>query len=120
MLSEKLLDECINLISQHLSSLIIQTIRDFDNGRLKFIIKGGRTLHILFNNYGEYSYNLILSTKKHDRVRFDDRNWDVKTKPHHCHPRFSRDAIESPMSGDPKLDMEKLIDMILNSNYPSK
>ncbi|MBN2157702.1 MAG: hypothetical protein JW776_16765 [Candidatus Lokiarchaeota archaeon] len=49
-----------------------------------------------------------------DRIRFDamDKNWSVKNSPHHFHPRFELEGYFSPMTGDPKVDIPKLVEFI--------
>jgi len=39
--------------------------------------------------------------------------WNVKSKPHHFHPKGEKTAIESSMNGDPKHDMIILIKELL-------
>ena len=71
----------------------------------------GLILYIRYNDYEEYSYQLIYSQNPLDRIRYDnyDDMWNVKSKPHHYHPREEKAAIESSMNGDPKHDMLILI-----------
>ena len=71
----------------------------------------GFRLYIRYNDYGEYSYQLIFSQKPNDRLRFDnyDNVWKVSTHPHHFHQRGEKNAIESPMTGDPNHDIPILI-----------
>jgi len=58
---------------------------------------------------------LNFSQKPYDRIRFDnfDEFWAVSTRPHHYHLRNKKDAIESPMIGDPQHDIPLLIKYIL-------
>ncbi len=75
----------------------------------------GLILYIRYNDYEEYSYQLIYSQKPLDRIRYDnyDDMWNVKSKPHHFHPKGEKTAIESSMNGDPKHDMLILIKELL-------
>jgi len=79
--------------------------------RLIIEFMDGSTLYVQYNEYGEYSYSLIFSGISRDRCRFDnyDDLWDVPSKPHHFHPRFSDDGLESDITGDPEHDMLLLI-----------
>jgi len=78
---------------------------------LKITFFKGLILYIRYNDYDEYSYQLIYSQKKFDRIRYDnyDDIWDVSSKPHHFHPKGEKTAIESPMNGDPKYYIPILI-----------
>ena len=78
---------------------------------LKISFFKGLILYIRYNDYQEYSYQLIYSQKPLDRIRYDnyDDMWNVKSKPHHFHPKEEKTAIESLMNGDPKHDMLILI-----------
>lgn len=75
----------------------------------------GLILYIRYNDYEEYSYQLIFSQKPLDRIRYDnyDDVWNVKSNPHHFHPKGEKTAIESSMNGDPKHDMIILIKELL-------
>jgi hypothetical protein len=68
-------------------------------------------LYIRYNDYNEYSYHIQYSPEKYDRIRFDnfDKEWDVKTRPHHLHLRNEKNVKESPMIGDPNNDMDHLL-----------
>jgi len=76
--------------------------------------KRGFILFIQYNDFNEYSYQIHFSQKPNDFIRFDnyDDRWNVKTKPHHLHPRWKKDALESPMIGNPKKDIPLLIKQI--------
>ncbi|MHA1402530.1 MAG: toxin-antitoxin system TumE family protein [Candidatus Helarchaeota archaeon] len=95
---------------------IIKTELDFDAGRLKFTLKNSVIIYIRYNNYQQYSYVIQFSLKQDDRVRFDnfDARWNVSSSPHHCHPRFRRDGVESIFSGHPRSDLPVLCKMIKN------
>ncbi len=49
--------------------------------------------------------------QKDDRERFDnyDKEWNVRTQPHHFHARGTQDVQESPMKGEPQHDIPILI-----------
>jgi hypothetical protein len=87
-----------------------------EKGTLKVELKGRLTLYIRYNNYGQYSYNVLFSPDKYDRIRFDnfDDRWSVSSKPHHCHPRYRKDGIDSNFTGDPAQDMPRLCELILS------
>ncbi len=82
---------------------------------LKVILTSGITLYIVYNNYDKYSYSIIYTQSKYDRIRYDnfDDRWDVISKPHHLHTRGANIAKQSPMVGIPSVDIEKII-LILN------
>ena len=48
---------------------------------------------------------------KHDRERFDnyDKKWNIKTHPHHFHPRYRKEGKESLMTGIPDHDIPLLV-----------
>ncbi|MHA1917045.1 MAG: toxin-antitoxin system TumE family protein [Candidatus Ranarchaeia archaeon] len=50
-----------------------------------------------YNDFDEYSYQIMFSHKSLDRARFDnyDDKWKVSTRPHHFHPRNKKNAISS-------------------------
>lgn len=56
---------------------------------LKIIFRSGIILYIRYNDFDEYGYHLMYSSKKGDYERFDnyDKNWDIDSKPHHFHLR---------------------------------
>lgn len=87
-------------------------IRISEDGReLRAILRNGISLFIVYNNHDEYSYTIQFSADPIDRVRYDnfDDRWLVTSKPHHCHPRGEKDAISSPMTGNPEYDIPKLL-----------
>ena len=75
----------------------------------------GITLYIRYNNFEEYTYQIVFSKKKFDRISYDnyDDKWDVKTKPYQLHPRNILTAIESPMLGEPEKDIRILIGVLI-------
>lgn len=103
-----------SLIEQSLNALIVSHSINFDYRQLKIILKDGIHIHIVYNNYYEYSYSILFSHLELDRCRFDnyDKTWDVSTKPHHLHPRNKKIAISSEMSGDPDKDIPLLCNLL--------
>jgi len=101
-----------------LVTTILHEIKDIyvddDRPLLKVTFLKGFILYIRFNDFQEYSYQLMYSQQPNDRLRFDnfDDRWPVRTRPHHFHPRHGGDAIESPMTGIPEQDIPILIQMI--------
>jgi hypothetical protein len=82
--------------------------------QLKLIFTTGAQLFIRYNEFEEYGYQLIMSKKKYDTLRFDnfDDRWPVSSRPHHYHPKENKPVTESPMVGSPSQDMPKLIRLI--------
>ncbi|MFX0097980.1 MAG: DUF6516 family protein [Candidatus Hodarchaeota archaeon] len=82
--------------------------------RIRVVLQEGNMIYIYFNDHEEYSYSLIFSSSKLDRVRFDnfDKDWDVKTSPHHFHPRNVEEGFDSPMVGEPLDDLKYFCDLI--------
>lgn len=81
--------------------------------RMKITFNTGLILYIRYNDHGEYSYQLIFSSKKNDFIRYDnyDDLWMVISRPHHCHNRGK--ISSSPMIGDPATDIPLLVKEIL-------
>ncbi|MHA1490211.1 MAG: toxin-antitoxin system TumE family protein [Promethearchaeota archaeon] len=86
---------------------------------LKITFFKGLILYIRYNDYDEYSYQLVFSQKPLDRIRYDnyDDMWKVKSKPHHFHLRGDKTAIESPMNGNPKNDIPILLKKLLKKEF---
>lgn len=84
--------------------------------RISVILRDNVHLFIRYNNHDEYSYNILFSKVDLDRCRFDnfDARWDISSKPHHFHPRFSKEGIKSPMNGNPEHDIPKLIKLVIS------
>lgn len=103
--------EARKILFQALQSDIIQTELKTSIFQVKILFSQGSILFIRYNEYNEYGYQLVFSKRKNDFVRFDnfDDRWPVSTKPHHFHSKYNKAVVESPMTGDPKLDMPKLI-----------
>ena len=106
--------EARKMLFQALQSEIIQTELKTSIYQVKILFSQGSILFIRYNEYNEYGYQLIFSKRKNDFARFDnfDDRWAVLTKPHHFHSRYKKTVVESPMTGDPKLDMPKLIEFL--------
>ncbi len=102
---------------------LISKIKDekIDDERpfLKITFFNGLILYIRYNDYNEYSYQLIYSQDHLDRIRYDnfDDRWEVKSKHHHFHPKGREEAIESPMNGIPKHDIKILLKTILKKIF---
>lgn len=88
------------------------------HNQLKTEFSDSSLLYIVYNEFGEYAYQLIFSNNKLDRIRFDsmDKNWEVDTNPNHFHPRFSKNGYNSPMTGKYENDLPILIKLINNGN----
>jgi len=111
---EDLVLEALGIIQIDLQAQILSVDLDLDAGRLKVVLKNRIQIYIRYNNFNEYSYVVLFSFKKGDRVQFDnfDKNWPVKSRPHHCHPRFTRAAIDSTFNGVPPHDMPLLCNSV--------
>ena len=116
MKSEDLILKAFNIIQIELQKEILATELDLDAGRLKISLNNSLIVYIRYNNFQEYSYIVQFSLRRDDRVRYDnfDDRWSVSSSPHHCHPRFRRDAIKSVFTGNPKSDLPILCKMIKN------
>ena len=103
------------IILENLLPKIKNEYIDDERPVLKITFFKGLVLYIRYNDYDEYSYQLIYSQKKFDRIRYDnyDDIWNVISKPHHYHPKGEKTAIESPMNGDPEYDISILINKFL-------
>lgn len=114
-------DELLNLASLELLRLLgplcVYHQLLVDRNRLTLHLSSGIKVYIRYNNYNQYAYVIQFSLKKQDRTRYDnyDTIWDVKTNPHHYHIRNSDKVSESPMVGDPNIDMIKLCKLLLDN-----
>ena len=106
-LTQKLL---VTLLPEYIQIITV----DSNYGVIRLNLIDGTLLYLRFNNYNEYSYNVIFSSIVYDRIRFDnfDDNWAIKTRPHHFHPRFNKNGYESPMKGEPDHDITLLSEYI--------
>ncbi len=102
------------LLLKALSSKIQEEFVDEDRPILQLSFYAGIRLYIRYNPYGQYSYQVDFSKKLNDRIRYDnyDDTWPVSTRPHHLHPQYKKEAIESPMNGDLEHDIPFLIKKI--------
>lgn len=107
-------DSAIDYFKQNFNKYVIFYKISYNQGFIESELQDGSILFIRYNPYGEYSFNLIFSTIKYDRIRFDnfDDRWDVSSRPHHFHPRGTKYAFISPMNGEPTHDLAILDDLI--------
>lgn len=105
----------LNALLSEIKSEYIDDERPF----LKITFFKALVLYIRYNDYDEYSYQLIYSQKPLDRIRCDnyDDMWNVKSKPHHFHPRYEKNANESPMNGDPEHDIPILLNEFIEKEF---
>ena len=70
-------------------------------------------LYVKYNDYQEYSYQILLSHQGSKSIRYDnfDDRWDVSSRPNHVH-MADKTVVASPMNGDPVHDMPLLIKVI--------
>ena len=113
--------ETRRILFQSLQSEIIQTDLNTSIYQLKILFSQGSILIVRYNKYNEYGYHLIFSKRKDDFARYDnfDDRWPVSTKPHHFHSRYKKSVVESPMTGNPKQDMPKLIQFLKKELFSS-
>jgi hypothetical protein len=106
-----LLSDSRELIFRDLQGEILDIELDLVIYQLKILFKTHQILYIRFNEYGEYAYQLILSKRKGDFIRWEnfDKKWNVSTRPHHFHSLNGKNTLESPMIGNPQNDMPVLI-----------
>jgi hypothetical protein len=100
----------VKFLTEEINEIAIRKI----GKEMKITLYSGITIFIIYTPYNEYSYTIKYSGSVLDRVRFDnfDDKWPVKTKPHHVHHRYEKDAVESPMQGLPDKDIPILITYI--------
>ena len=106
------------LLNELLSEIKDEYIDD-ERPFLKITFFKGLVLYIRYNDYDEFSYQLIFSQELLDRIRYDnyDDMWKVNSKLHHFHPRGDKTAIESPMNGDPNHDIPILFKELLERKW---
>lgn len=104
----------LELLLENLLTEIKEVFLDDVRPALKILFLRGFNLYIRYNDFNEYSYQLIFSQDPFDRIRFDnfDDHWDVESRPHHFHPRGEKKGINSPMDGFPKHDIPILLKYI--------
>ena len=85
-----------------------------DSRKIHIILRDGIEIYIIYNDHGQYGYNILFSNLDLDRCRFDnyDDKWDVDSCPHHFHPRKKIEVASSKMTGDPKKDIPYLFKML--------
>ncbi len=100
---EQLFDKAINFLNLN-----------YDSRKLHIILTDGIEIYIIYNDHGQYGYNIHFSNIDLDRCRFDnyDDKWDVASRPHHFHPRKKIGAESSKMTGNPKEDLPSLYKML--------
>ncbi|MHA1646916.1 MAG: hypothetical protein ACTSVL_05020 [Promethearchaeota archaeon] len=105
-----------NILNSSLSELILSFSFLPEQNQLRFDLRNGSRLYIIYNVFGEYAYQLSFSYNPLDRIRFDamDKKWKVPNPPHHFHPRFIKEGFHSPMTGNPSQDLPVLIDLIIS------
>lgn len=98
-----------------LHEVITNVIFDNQIPKISIALRNGMKIFLRYNNYNQYSYTIYFSESELDRCRFDnyDERWEVQTKPHHFHPRSSKNAFKSPMNGNPEQDILKLCDLVI-------
>jgi hypothetical protein len=102
------------LLEKGLGNSILDLSFDVEDPRILIKMRDGIRVYIQYNDHDQYSYSILFTDGKLDRSRFDnyDNRWAVSTRPHHFHPRMSKQAFESIMTGKPKNDMPILCDLI--------
>lgn len=70
----------------HLTSNITSYRKDEDIPVISIYFDIGINLYIRYNDYEKYSYQIMFSQDKYDRIRYDnyDDHWPLSTKPHTC------------------------------------
>ncbi len=118
---EELILEAYDIINKELRSFISEIHLDEDTGRLRIKLKSGITVFFRYNNYGQYSYVVLFSSQKLDRIRFDnfDDRWEVTSKTNHTHPRYQEVATSSPFSGIPSNDVMILCNLLRSGDIYS-
>ncbi|MCE7736536.1 MAG: hypothetical protein GPJ54_16765 [Candidatus Heimdallarchaeota archaeon] len=106
--------EAQSLLVEKLGSTIKSMTLNKRGKELKVILLSGIAVYIVYNNYDQYSYSIVYTQSKYDRLRYDnfDNRWDVVSRPHHLHPRGSKTAKESSMTGTPSLDIAQVIQIL--------
>ncbi len=104
------------LLNEELSNYILEQKLNERKPLLTVKFLKGFTVHIRYNDYDEYSYQIQFSQQPQDFIRYDnfDDRWNVTSKPHHLHRRNTKEATESPMVGIPEKNIPILIEPIKN------
>ncbi len=108
------LSEAKSILEQLFDKEINSISLSYDSRKLHIVLKDGIEIYIIYNDQGQYGYNILFSTLDLDRCRFDnyDDKWDVDSRPHHFHPRKKEEAESSKMTGEPKQDIPYLFKML--------
>ena len=116
MSSEEKLTQAYLISNKELSGKIKSIEINYRLATIKILLNDGLIVFIRYNNYQEYSYSVIFSSSKYDRIRFDnfDDKWNVKTRPHHFHPIDNKEGYSSVMLGKPREDLPILFDLLNN------
>jgi len=114
MIGQEKLDFAQNLLQKDFSEKIFSISRDIYKPVLHVIFKNRINFYIRYNDFGEYSYQIVFSQKSLDRIRYDnyDSQWKVNSKPNHVHLRFDDKGGKSEMNGIPSHDIPLLIQII--------
>jgi hypothetical protein len=114
MLGLEKLELTKDILEQELGSSITDSVFNALLVRIRVTLRDGSVIIVYFNDHDQYSYSILFSTQEEDRCRFDnfDKDWVVKTAPHHYHPREMLDGFDSPMIGDPSVDIPFLCNLI--------
>ncbi|OLS19915.1 MAG: hypothetical protein HeimC2_39410 [Candidatus Heimdallarchaeota archaeon LC_2] len=106
--------EVQSILIEQLGSDITSFTLNKSGKELKFILISGIVLYIVYNDYDQYSYSIIYTQSKYDRIRYDnfDDRWDVVTRPHHLHIRGSNKTEQSEMTGLPNSDMLTFLEIL--------
>ena len=101
------------LIDTLKSDLVFSELRK-TKYEVQLIFSNQLVVYLRYNIFEEYGYNIIFSDMPYDRIRFDnlDDRWEVDTKPHHQHIRRKKQAISSPMNGNPAHDIPILVEFL--------
>jgi hypothetical protein len=110
------LERVKQLLESHINDLLLGINLEAQYPRLVASFRDGTVLYVRFNEHGQYSYSILFSESELDRCRFDnfDDKWLVPSKPHHFHPRTSKQGFKSPMKGDPDDDIPLLLNLLRN------
>ena len=73
--------EAKEILQEHYSDKITQIILEDERPVLKIEFNLGNILYIRYNDFDEYSYQLLFFQQEYDRIRFDnyDKIWDVSS-----------------------------------------
>jgi len=114
MASVAKLRKAADILERELAGAILQLTIDEDTAIIHASLKDATELYLHYNDYGEYTYSILFSELEMDRCRFDnyDDKWKVLSRPHHFHPAKTPGAFDSPMRGEPDLDLPLLLNLL--------